>query len=95
MQTKEVEVLITVRRNVNGPVFDESNYEARVVENYPIGAKVTQVSASDLDNDEIRFRLVEPQEAFGFFYMNPLTGEISVTRLLTESTEKSYKVKMK
>ena len=33
-----------------------------------------------------------PEEALGFFYINPLTGTVTVTRPLTETTERQYAV---
>jgi protocadherin Fat 4 len=83
-------VNIKVERNVNKPQYSKPNYYAAVVENYPIGASVIQVSATDADEDEIRYKLLSPAEAVQFFYINPLTGEVSVTRPLTESSEKEY-----
>ena len=63
-----------------------------MAENYPIGQKVTGVSATDRDGDEVRYRLLGPADALGFFYINPLSGDLSVTRPLTESTEREYVV---
>ena len=91
-QWAEVLVIIEVRRNVNSPQFSQRTYEARVAENYPIGQKVTTVSATDRDGDEVRYRLLGPADALGFFYINPLSGDLSVTRPLTESTEREYSV---
>lgn len=85
-------VLITVQRNVNGPQFTQTLYDARVAENYPIGAKIITISATDNDGDEVRYKLIGPEEALNFFYINPLMGDISVTNPLTDSTEKQYKV---
>ncbi len=93
-QRAEVKVMVTVQRNVNGPVFSDGNYDARISENYPIGERVVTVSASDSDGDEIRYALLGPAEALNFFYINPLSGEISVTGLLTDSTERQYRVNM-
>ena len=43
MQRAEARVILTVRRNVNAPVFKQAEYDAVIVENYPIGANVVQV----------------------------------------------------
>ena len=48
-QRAETMVLITVNRNVNGPQFSQANYRANVVENYPIGASVVTIQATDSD----------------------------------------------
>ncbi len=48
-QKAQTVINIQVRRNINSPVFSKSNYEAAVVETYPIGASVVSVSASDAD----------------------------------------------
>ena len=48
-QRATTDVIITVQRNVNSPVFRRSNYLATVVENYPIGESVVKVEATDGD----------------------------------------------
>ena len=91
-QVVPVSVVINVQRNVNGPQFEEGSYDARIAESYPIGASVTTVSAKDSDNDEVRYKLTGPPEALNFFYINPLSGDISVTNALTDSSEREYRV---
>ena len=46
----------------------------------------------DLIQDEVRYSLVGPAEVLPFFYINPLTGLITITKPLTGTSEKQYNV---
>ena len=62
------------------------------METFPIGTEVTTVTASDEDDDEIRYSLVGDEDIIKYFYINPQSGSISVSRPLTDSEAKEFKV---
>ena len=93
-QTALTRLFVTVLRNVNAPEFTSNNYAARLAENYPLGETVLTVTATDRDDDEVRYRLLVAESVTKFFFMNPLTGRLSVSKPLTESSVKQYVVSM-
>ena len=54
-QTTDADVTITVRRNVNAPVFSQANYNARVSAREAIGTSIVTVNATDSDGVSLRF----------------------------------------
>ena len=48
--------------------------------------------ATDRDNDVVTYELLGPEEALDFFFINPVTGNLSVTKPLYGLTESRYKV---
>jgi hypothetical protein len=48
--------------NNNAPVFAHEMYRATVVENTPVLSTVTQVSATDADNDNVTYRIDGPSD---------------------------------
>ena len=63
--------------NDNPPVFNDTQYEIVVKENYETGIGLLQVFASDVDlgeNAEIRYGILEDQE---LIQINSTTGEVS------------------
>ena len=79
---------------MNAPEFTSQTYTARVAENYPLGETVLTVMANDRDKDEVRYRLLATESVTKFFFMNPLTGQLSVSKPLTKSSVKEYVVSM-
>ena len=77
---------------MNAPEFTSKTYAARLAENYPLGETVLTVTATDRDDDEVRYRLLVAESVSKFFFMNPLTGQLSVSKPLTESSVKEYVV---
>ena len=88
----ETKLYITVKRNVNEPKFTKEKYEATVAENFPLGEPVLTVKAEDHDGDEVRYRIMAAESVKRFFFMNPLNGQLSVAKPLTESSAKQYVV---
>ena len=48
-QTAEAYVNITVQRNENQPQFTSGEYRKEIMENFPLGESILQVSATDKD----------------------------------------------
>ena len=68
--------------NDNQPVFDPSEYYARVNETDPIGTFVIQVVAKDRDmgdNQDITYRFIDQNEYASQFRIDETTGEIFTT----------------
>ena len=63
--------------NDNPPIFNDTQYEIVVEENYETGVGILQVFATDIDldeNAEIRYGILEDQE---LIQINSTTGEVS------------------
>uniref|UniRef100_A0A087X3Y7 Cadherin domain-containing protein n=1 Tax=Poecilia formosa TaxID=48698 RepID=A0A087X3Y7_POEFO len=69
--------------NDNAPKFKPENYEVSVLENSPIGSRVINLNATDLDdgvNSELiySYSLYTSEKTQETFNLNPRTGEITV-----------------
>ncbi|XP_065921690.1 protocadherin Fat 4 isoform X2 [Magallana gigas] len=88
-------VTFNVNRNPNSPVFTQSGrYLVTVPESLPLGSNVTQVLASDADNDVVSYFISQTgntgQEDLDFFYLNAETGVITLKSLLTSTILNSF-----
>ncbi|XP_061899351.1 protocadherin alpha-C2-like [Entelurus aequoreus] len=87
-----VQVLDT---NDNAPLFDESIYSVKIMENSPIGNLVIDLNATDLDegsNSDLTYSysLYTPEKTQQTFHLNPSTGEITVRGMLNYEDFKIY-----
>ncbi|XP_072768531.1 protocadherin alpha-C2-like isoform X1 [Nerophis lumbriciformis] len=87
-----VQVLDT---NDNAPLFDESIYSVKIMENSPIGNLVIDLNATDLDegsNSDLTYSysLYTPEKTQETFHLNPSTGEITVKGMLNYEDFKIY-----
>ncbi|XP_060720172.1 protocadherin-23 isoform X1 [Tachysurus vachellii] len=82
--------------NDNIPVFDQTDYQAFILENTPILTPVCQVNAHDLDVDSnglIRYEINRLQSNSGeFFIIDKNTGIISVNKILDYETSSSFEL---
>ncbi|KAM3840730.1 uncharacterized protein M6D78_007026 [Vipera latastei] len=85
--------------NDNFPLFSKSEYKTRIKENLPKGTLVITVEATDLDlgsNAQILYSFHQvPERINSFFYLNEVTGEISVWGQIDYEKEKSYNMKIR
>ena len=88
----ETRLFIKVKRNVYAPKFKKENYGETLAENFPLGEPVLTVEAEDHDGDEVRYSIMAADSVKRFFFMNPLNGQLSVAKPLTESSAKQYVV---
>ncbi|XP_035826838.1 protocadherin Fat 4-like [Aplysia californica] len=90
-QQATAEVNIFVVRNENPPFFiNEQLYSVDISEDFAIGDFVIAVTALDNDNDTIRYSLLGDETAIDFFYLNPASGDIFLTRRLDLTTATSF-----
>ncbi|XP_077588712.1 protocadherin alpha-C2-like isoform X1 [Stigmatopora nigra] len=73
--------------NDNAPLFDQSTYSVRIMENSPIGSLVIDLNATDLDegsNSDLAYSysLYTPEKTQQTFHLNPSTGEITIKGML-------------
>ncbi|XP_077464633.1 protocadherin alpha-C2-like isoform X2 [Stigmatopora argus] len=73
--------------NDNAPLFDQSIYSVKLMENSPIGSLVIDLNATDLDegsNSDLTYSysLYTPEKTQQSFHLNPSTGEITVKGML-------------
>ena len=84
---------ISVIRNENSPIFIGFPLVVDATENMALGSAVTTVSATDADGDGVRFSITGDSVAQEFFYINPVTGVITLKKLLTTDTRSQYTVR--
>ena len=92
-------VPIRVNRNLHDPVFDpDTNQRLTIPDNMAPGSVVQQVSATDADriapHNVIRYSLAPTSQAQDLFYVNPVTGDISLTSSLLEVEENELELKL-
>ncbi|XP_055585161.1 cadherin-87A [Uranotaenia lowii] len=89
-------VNITIRDvNNHGPQFSREHYLASIEENFPIGTKVEQLEAIDLDtgiNAEIRYRI--QQGNFDDFAIDNRTGVVTIARKLDYDRRNTYQMEI-
>uniref|UniRef100_A0A3Q3DGI0 Cadherin domain-containing protein n=1 Tax=Hippocampus comes TaxID=109280 RepID=A0A3Q3DGI0_HIPCM len=81
--------------NDNAPVFDNTIYSVKIMENSPIGSLVVDLNATDLDegsNSDLTYSysLYTPEKAQETFNLNPSTGEITVKGMLNYEDFRIY-----
>ncbi|EDO34815.1 predicted protein, partial [Nematostella vectensis] len=78
--------------NDNQPQFNQSEYSATVLENMPVGTKVTMVTARDEDsgiNSQIMYSLTGGD---GVFSIEPSTGQIRLQKAINREAKENYHV---
>ncbi|RUS85645.1 hypothetical protein EGW08_006591, partial [Elysia chlorotica] len=98
IQRATAEVNIFVVRNENPPFFINEPYTRDLTEEFPLGGSVFRVTAIDNDNDTVRYQLLgETTNSIDvdFFYLNPDTGEIFLTRRLDLTTATSFTLQIR
>ncbi|ELR53196.1 Protocadherin alpha-7, partial [Bos mutus] len=98
--TGTVQLLINVLdANDNAPIFDRTLYAVKLAENVPNGTLVIKLNASDLDeglNADIIYSFssdASPDIKFKF-YIDPVSGEITVTGHIDFEERKTYKIRV-
>ncbi|XP_010848920.1 PREDICTED: protocadherin alpha-9-like [Bison bison bison] len=98
--TGTVQLLINVLdANDNAPIFDRTLYAVKLAENVPNGTLVIKLNASDLDeglNADIIYSFSSdafPDIKFKF-YIDPVSGEITVTGHIDFEERKTYKIRV-
>ncbi|XP_077624917.1 protocadherin beta-3 isoform X2 [Crocuta crocuta] len=80
--------------NDNAPEFTQPLYEVQILENSPVNSVVVTVSASDLDTGNfgtVSYAFFHASEEIRkTFQLNPITGEIRLTKKLDFEHIKSY-----
>ncbi|KAM4732925.1 protocadherin alpha-3-like [Anableps anableps] len=85
--------------NDNVPVFSSDAYSVTLRENAPLGTKVIQVNATDLDdgsNGQVIYSLGKSmnQHALNIFDINPITGDITVKGLIDYEERDKYEIEI-
>ncbi len=83
--------------NDNAPVFEHELYEVKVMESTVPGTIILHVKAIDLDdgvNSEVEYSFAAhtPEIIQQLFAINPVTGELVVSKQLDYETSNSYKI---
>ena len=79
---------VTVARNLADPVFNPSFYQETILDTTALGTVITQVTATDADgnppHNTVRYTYRgATNAAANLFFVNTITGEISLARALT------------
>ncbi|XP_060904164.1 protocadherin alpha-8-like isoform X16 [Labrus mixtus] len=96
----EMNILVHVLDiNDNAPVFSQDDYSVMLDENAPIGTKVMQVNATDLDdglNGEVvySFSSIVNRRLLNRFEIDPSTGEIAVKGLINYEEKDKYEIEI-
>uniref|UniRef100_A0A669EVG8 Cadherin domain-containing protein n=1 Tax=Oreochromis niloticus TaxID=8128 RepID=A0A669EVG8_ORENI len=85
--------------NDNPPIFDQSIYNVKIMENSPIGSLVIDLNATDLDeglNSDISYSysLYTSEKTQETFNLNPATGEITVKGMLNYEHFRIYDMEL-
>ncbi|XP_047441828.1 protocadherin alpha-8-like [Mugil cephalus] len=97
----EMNILINILDvNDNGPVFSKEVYTVTLNENTPVGTKVIQVNAIDLDegpNGDVVYSFSNSvnRKFLKLFDINPSTGEITVKGLINYEEKDKYEIEIK
>ncbi len=83
--------------NDNAPVFEHELYEVKVMESTVPGTMILTVKAIDLDdgvNSEVEYSFAAhtPEIILNLFAINPVKGELVVSKQLDYETSTSYKI---
>ncbi|KAL6474035.1 hypothetical protein MHYP_G00175960 [Metynnis hypsauchen] len=83
--------------NDNVPAFTESLYKASVLENTPIGALITKISATDEDeghNGNVSYSFTNMEDVEQVFKVDARTGEIRLAGILDYETTQHYEINL-
>ncbi|KAK8380978.1 hypothetical protein O3P69_008120 [Scylla paramamosain] len=86
--------------NDNPPVFDQTRYEQTLATDHSLALPVLRVSASDRDagrNAHLTYHLEGHPNHLEFFYLEPITGVLSLKRPLSEAmaNTKTFEVRVR
>ncbi|XP_069746951.1 protocadherin Fat 3-like isoform X3 [Narcine bancroftii] len=88
---RESEVNVTVfveNVNDNKPLFEKVDCRGVISQEFPVGEQITAVSAIDVDELElVKYRIISGNE-LGFFYLNPDSGVLFLTKALDGANSK-------
>ncbi|XP_039092105.1 protocadherin gamma-A3-like [Hyaena hyaena] len=90
--------VIVLDANDNPPVFTQSEYQLSVQENLPVGTTLLTVNATDPDegfNAQVSYILDKmPGKVAEIFYLNSVTGDISILKSLDYEDAVFYEIKI-
>ncbi|XP_046583227.1 cadherin-23-like [Haliotis rubra] len=93
LQKAIANVTITVQRNTNGPIFNETDsiYEVIIDETRALGSTILQLYAPDADGDTVRYEVINYQAGeTDFLYLGPFSGLIRVAKPLTSTNTRRF-----
>ena len=76
------------------PVFSEPVYEWTLRESAPTGSEFTEVLATSFDGSEITYA-IQDGNGDGIFYINPVTGAVSLVSTLDYDTQRTHGLKIR
>ena len=93
------DLIVTVKRNENPPVFSSKFYSATIAATYPLGVSILRVNATDLDvGQKIIYSISDDDNgrtAKGNFFLMPDTGVlVAINPLTTVADVNSYTVSL-
>lgn len=80
---EEVDFIINVRRNINGPRFNPSAYRKEILDKQRLGEPLLTISANDPDGDIVKYRpLNETSSDWQYFFLDEANGTLMVRKSL-------------
>ncbi|XP_031528017.2 protocadherin gamma-A3 isoform X10 [Vicugna pacos] len=90
--------VVVLDANDNPPVFTQLEYQVSVQENLPVGTRLLTVNATDPDegfNAQVSYVLDRmPGKIDQIFYLDSVTGELSILKSLDYEDATSYEIKI-
>ena len=91
------DVIISVTRNLNPPIFSSPRYQQVISETYSLGEQILQVSAFDVDLDSVTYSIMgdsflQENRANEYYYIDAITGVISLKKPLTSGSQSTDNV---
>ena len=83
-QIAQAYVNITVIRNANPPIFTQNSYQDVMPDTTAIGTSLVDIQANDADGDSVYYTVISGLDAMDYFYLNPLTGLITLRTYMYE-----------
>ncbi|XP_071425971.1 protocadherin gamma-A10-like isoform X13 [Pithys albifrons albifrons] len=84
--------------NDNAPVFSQSEYTVRVLEDVPVGSTLVTVTATDADeglNGNVKYTLNKEKDiALDIFHLDAETGDVTLVRSLDFEEGKAYELEV-
>ncbi|XP_023933063.1 protocadherin Fat 4-like [Lingula anatina] len=84
------DVVFYVSRNENPPVPEYNYIVVNITDYHQLGARIVTLTATDKDNDHLRYKLTSSRDCLQYFYMDSDTGMMSLRSTLEESSPRTF-----
>ena len=86
-QKATAEMIITVSRNENGPIFQRNAYSKKIQATTSLGSNIVTVIANDSDvKDVLKYSIIEDDRCKEYLYLNADTGVVYLKKLVQDNS---------